>query len=155
MGAVIGFVPREEYTKAKAPEWASVGAAYREARKGLNLTIQKVATEIGVSSSTLARFEKGVPVRASRLIENAYGLYLVVHNATRRGLLDHMDLDMAAFLKARLIVDCDLSEDGAPVSITRPDGTVVAKVDTGSVETNYEVAEEMCKKLGEPFYCTY
>ncbi|WP_289354806.1 helix-turn-helix transcriptional regulator [Paenibacillus sp. S-12] len=71
------LVSREEYVAVKqAGEWAEVGGELKEEREALGVTIAEASRNIGVSPSTLSRFEKGNPVRSARVIENGYRMYL-------------------------------------------------------------------------------
>jgi len=69
-------VQRQEWIAENAQEWLEIGRELKNKRQILGITAKKVANAIGISSSTLKKFEEGRPVRAGKIVENAYRMFL-------------------------------------------------------------------------------
>lgn len=67
---------REDYIAEMSEEWSEVGSTLMHEREARGFSIAEVARNVGVSPSTLRRFEKGNPVQAARIIEQGYRMYL-------------------------------------------------------------------------------
>ncbi|OPY60519.1 MAG: hypothetical protein A4E56_02647 [Pelotomaculum sp. PtaU1.Bin065] len=67
---------RREWIAECSQEWLEIGRELKNKRQILGIAAKKVANAIGISSSTLKKFEDGRPVRAGRIVENAYRMYL-------------------------------------------------------------------------------
>lgn len=88
------LVSREEYVAVmQAGEWAEIGGELKEEREALGVTIAEASRNIGVSPSTLSRFEKGNPVKAARIIENGYRMYLRLVKQARKEVASLEDVD--------------------------------------------------------------
>ena len=58
----------EEHTK----EWQDIGTKLRNARDSLNVSRRQMRSLIGISEATIARFERGLPIKARKIVEAAY-----------------------------------------------------------------------------------
>lgn len=58
----------QEHTK----EWQDTGTKLRNARDSLNVSRRQMRSLIGISEATIARFERGLPVKARNIVEHAY-----------------------------------------------------------------------------------
>lgn len=70
------FETREEYVKYSAKRWRKTGEEFEKQRIALGITIDKAAQAIGLSASTLRRFEKGAPIMRANVVKCAYTLFL-------------------------------------------------------------------------------
>lgn len=70
------FETREEYVEYSAKRWRKTGAEFEQQRVALGISVDKAAQEIGLSASTLRRFEKGAPVMRANVVKCAYTLLL-------------------------------------------------------------------------------
>ena len=59
----------EEHTK----EWQDTGTKLRNARDSLNVSRSQMRTLIKISEATIARLERGLPIKARKIVEAAYG----------------------------------------------------------------------------------
>ncbi|MHA7964956.1 helix-turn-helix domain-containing protein [Paenibacillus sp. CAU 1782] len=74
----------EEWVVAKEVDWIEVGTKYREERERRFLSLAEVAGTIGVSPSTLRRFESGQPVQRANMIERGYRNCFVIKEMDKR-----------------------------------------------------------------------
>ncbi|WP_110930586.1 helix-turn-helix domain-containing protein [Paenibacillus bouchesdurhonensis] len=148
------MMTREGYVQAKSLEWALVGSSFKDARESLGLSAAFVASGIGISESTLRRFENGTPVMAARVIEKAYEMFLYLHKAEQAGFSKHVHAPELHGVGARLVVDWELGDETA-VTVSRIGGPVLAKFDIGDFDANCTLAIDLCDKLGEPYFVTY
>jgi len=58
----------EEHTK----EWQDTGTKLRNARDTLNFSRRQMRSLIGISEATIARLERGLPIKARNIVEHAY-----------------------------------------------------------------------------------
>ena len=58
----------EEHTK----EWQDTGAKLRNARDSLHVSRSQMRTLIKISEATIARLERGLPIKARQIVEAAY-----------------------------------------------------------------------------------
>lgn len=58
----------EEHTK----EWQDTGDRFRNARDSLNVSRRQMRSLIGTSEATIARFERGLSIRARNIVEASY-----------------------------------------------------------------------------------
>ncbi|MNL01664.1 hypothetical protein D3C87_1221400 [compost metagenome] len=144
---------RDKYVAMKAGEWAQKGGELRDVRLCNGLTISEVAAGIGVSPSTLGRFEKGYPVRSAAVIEKAYILFLQL-GAFREGTTIPTQFGEGARLAADYLIDQDLGETGK-ITITKKEYVQVAEIDTGDPDLNAELAIKMCEETGGDYFFTY
>lgn len=63
---------RDKYIKEHKQEWLDAGAYYKTWREEHYLSKAEVARRIGISSSTLTKYENGEPVMRANMIETAY-----------------------------------------------------------------------------------
>ncbi|MFK4166646.1 helix-turn-helix domain-containing protein [Paenibacillus lautus] len=63
---------RERFIAENEEEWAEVGNDLRAARIERGISLAGASRMVGFSPSTLARFEKGTPVRNAHVIERSY-----------------------------------------------------------------------------------
>ncbi|MGR6760886.1 helix-turn-helix domain-containing protein [Paenibacillus sp. T2-29] len=142
------LLTREQYVAKKAGEWAEKGARFKERRETHRLTLTKVAEALGISPSTLRRFELGQPVRSSNIIEKAYDMYfdLRVHA--------FMCAEDNAELVADYLVDQEIGGTGK-IEIRKKEYTKVAEIDTGNPDLNVDIAIELCEKSGGKYFFTY
>ncbi|MCH1641800.1 helix-turn-helix domain-containing protein [Paenibacillus timonensis] len=148
------MLTREKYVERKCEEWAAIGGSFKTVREAYGLSALKVAIGVGVSESTLRRFEKGMPVLAAKTLEQAYKMFLQLHKVLSLGFHSHLYSPEIESLGARLIIDWELGGTGA-VTVYRLDNTEVAKFDTGDFETNCALATDLCERLKQPYYFTY
>ncbi|RED32414.1 DNA-binding transcriptional regulator [Paenibacillus sp. VMFN-D1] len=146
---------REEFVASKSGQWALTGAQYKKIRKELGFSAATVARGISVSESTLRRFEKGIPVTAARIIENAYKLFLHLHKAKEAGYNEFVHAPGLELLGVGLFIDYGLGDDTS-VSVTRiEDDFELARFNTGNFEDNCALAEKLCAELGRPYAYLY
>ena len=55
-----------------AQEWQNTGTRFRNARDALNISRRQMRPLIGISEATIARFERGRPIKARTIVEAAY-----------------------------------------------------------------------------------
>lgn len=67
---------KEVYVVNHQDEWELIGQEMKDRRIALYIRVADVAKNLGVSESTIRRFEKGCPVNNSRLLLNGIRLYL-------------------------------------------------------------------------------
>ncbi|WP_339274492.1 helix-turn-helix transcriptional regulator [Paenibacillus sp. FSL W8-0426] len=138
------FITREQYIKKNTKAWRKRGAAFRQRREQMRLTISKVAIGIGVSPSTIHRFERGYPISRSILIEKAYDMFLQL----RMQLVRNLEEDTAEFL-----IDQDADEAGK-VTILRREFTQVAEINSGDPDFNAALAVSICEQNGGSYAFT-
>jgi hypothetical protein len=100
----------------------------------------RVAGGIGISESTLRRFELGYPVTRSELVAHAYEMFLEL----RLQVVKDIEIETS---KARFLIDQDADEAGK-VTITMREYKKVAEIDTGDAELNGELAVAFCERNG-------
>lgn len=150
------MMTREGYVQAKSLEWALVGSSFKDARENLGLSAAYVAGGIGISESTLRRFENGTPVLAAKVIEKAYVMFLHLHKAEQVGFNKHVHAPELHGVGARLMIDFEFDEDGSEaVTVSRLGGPVLAKFNTGYPGVDRVLAIHLCEELGEPYLVTH
>lgn len=135
---------REEYVEKMSGEWADVGTQLRERREKAYLSAEQVAYKVGVSRSTLRRFEKGDPVQSAKILHSAYSNYL----------------DLVEFLRdtrsVRMEADADVLIEIKPddsVNLLRKAKQSIGVIRFGeSLEENLRAAEELCNYHGFSTY---
>ncbi|MCK6076274.1 helix-turn-helix domain-containing protein [Paenibacillus silvae] len=142
------LMTREQYVAKKAGEWAEMGLLFKEARESSGLTLADVAPALGVSPSTLRRFELGHPVKSAKIIQKAYEMYF---NLNAHVFVDEMQ---RAELHAEYLIDQEIGGTGKIV-IKRKQYTEVGVIDTGNPELNVELAIGVCKSTGSNYFFMY
>ena len=61
-----------QYVAEHAQEWQDTGTRFRNARDALNISRRQMRPLIGISEATIARFERGRPIKARTIVEAAY-----------------------------------------------------------------------------------
>ena len=61
-----------QYIAEHAQEWQNTGTRFRNARDALNISRRQMRPLIGISEATIARFERGRPIKARTIVEAAY-----------------------------------------------------------------------------------
>lgn len=61
-----------QYIAEHAQEWQDTGTRFRNARDALNISRRQMRPLIGISEATIARFERGRPIKARTIVEAAY-----------------------------------------------------------------------------------
>ena len=67
----------------RSESWKSAGSMMKAMREHHNITLSEASIKIGVSSSTLSKFEKGQGVRAAKIIENGYKMMCEIDRLKR------------------------------------------------------------------------
>lgn len=142
------LLTREQYVAKKAGEWAEKGARFKERRQADGLTLEEVSCKLGISTSTLRRFEMGQPVRSSNIIEKAYEMCFALK------LYEIVCEESRAFQNADYLIDQELGGTGK-IEIRKKEYTKVAEIDTGCLDLNVDLAIELCEKSGGEYYFTY
>ncbi|EFU43932.1 hypothetical protein PVOR_01965 [Paenibacillus vortex V453] len=83
---------REKFIAENEEEWAEVGNDLRAARIERGISLASAARQIGFSTSTLSRFEKGQPVRNANVIERSYGMMMTIHELESRLMAEGRDI---------------------------------------------------------------
>ncbi len=144
-------VTREEFvSKMSEGPWASKGAGFRTLRLAEGISVRGIANSLGVSDSTIRRFESGKPVMAARLLANAYTLALNLHDAGKLGFKPQHTSYSVAETGATLFIE-EL-EASIAVQVTRIGGEEVAVFDTQNYDVNRKAAIALCTAMGERFY---
>ncbi|NJJ38404.1 helix-turn-helix domain-containing protein [Paenibacillus apii] len=141
------LMTREQYVAKMADEWREEGAIAKEYRILFGMTIAEVANGIGVSASTIGRYERGLPVQSARLLGSAYFLFL----EKRRMLTEPTDTPHDKFLKADFLIDWD----GERQVIKKREYREVAEINTGDIALDQELAKSFCEKAGGSYYFVY
>jgi transcriptional regulator with XRE-family HTH domain len=68
---------RKDFILKNQQEWAERGKRLKDIRINNEWTISLVANNLGISPGRLKRFEEGMPVMDSKLIEKAYELLVI------------------------------------------------------------------------------
>ena len=63
---------RENFIKNHQTEWKVTGQRYRLVRETMNISLYKLSSWLGLSSSVILAFEEGQPVQRPRFVEGAY-----------------------------------------------------------------------------------
>jgi transcriptional regulator with XRE-family HTH domain len=141
---------REQYVAKMAGEWSEEGAIAKEYRLLFGMTIAEVASGIGVSPSTVGRYERGLPVQSARLLGSAYLLFLGVRRLqAEKPLAD----DLAASLSAEYIIT-DI-EDGPGVIIEKREYKTIIRINTGNPDFDIELAIASCEAAGGSYWVAY
>lgn len=69
-------VARQEWITENSHAWYEIGKELKNKRQMLGITVRRVANAVGVSPATIRKFEEGRPVRAGRIIECAFRMFL-------------------------------------------------------------------------------
>lgn len=131
---------REQYIKKNTKAWMKRGAAFKERRTRMCIPRSIVAGSIGISESTLRRFELGYPVTRSELVARGYEMFLEL----RLQVVKDIEIETS---KARFLIDQDADEAGK-VTITMREYKKVAEIDTGDAGLNEELAVAFCERNG-------
>ncbi|WP_025717895.1 helix-turn-helix domain-containing protein [Paenibacillus sp. 1-18] len=118
------LLTREQYVAKKAGEWAEKGARFKERRETHRLTLTKVAEALGISPSTLRRFELGHPVQAANIIEKAYEMYFDLK------IQNFVENEQKALLNAEYLIDQEIGGSGK-VEIRRKQFIEVGVIERG------------------------
>ena len=66
----------KRFIKSNTPKWRQTGQKYRECREALGLTCTYTAECLGISRSTLAKFENGEPMHSYERTATTYATVL-------------------------------------------------------------------------------
>ncbi|WP_028560905.1 helix-turn-helix domain-containing protein [Paenibacillus pinihumi] len=106
--------------KKENKEWAKVGSEIRNMRSAKQMTISEVAHSIGVSASTLSKFERGRPVQSARLIENAAKLVLSQYHGIKQD--DHIPECVIEVENGQIVmINADTGVQYAALDIHKPE----------------------------------
>ncbi|WP_342437828.1 helix-turn-helix domain-containing protein [Paenibacillus sp. FSL L8-0436] len=146
-----GLMTREQYVaKMSAGEWAEDGAIAREYRILFGFTIAEVASGIGVSPSTVGRYERGLPIQSARLLGSAYFLFLGVRRLqAEKAATSEAD----AWNSAEYLIDDN--GDGSGVVLKKREYKTVGEISTGDPAFDAELAIAFCEKEGASYFVTY
>lgn len=99
-GATIPFDTGKDKRKklfalVNKKEWEELGQAYKQGREEYGISLNKMASILGTSTSRLSNFEKGLPVQMSKHLQAAYDLALEVEllreiNSNKTSTVDHV-----------------------------------------------------------------
>lgn len=67
---------RIQFISENSKSWKETGEELKKMRIKARLSIENVAGHIGVSSTTISKLERGLPVQNANVLERAYRLYL-------------------------------------------------------------------------------
>ena len=62
----------EKYIEENTPRWRQEGAQKRKRREDCGISRRELSEKMGVSEQTIAKFERGEPVRSRRMFSVAY-----------------------------------------------------------------------------------
>ena len=63
---------RRKYVAEHTKEWQDIVTRFRSARDILNISRRQMRLLIDISEATIARFERGLPIKARNIVEHAY-----------------------------------------------------------------------------------
>ncbi|WP_181592647.1 helix-turn-helix domain-containing protein [Paenibacillus sp. YN15] len=131
---------REEYVEKMSEEWADVGAVLKDRREKAHLTAEQTAYRVGVSRSTLRRFEKGEPVKSAKVLEAAYCNYLDFIELLRETRPLRMEAEADVLI--------EIKPDDSVFLLRRIEQPIAVVNFGGGLEANLDAAERLCKDQG-------
>ncbi|TPG71150.1 XRE family transcriptional regulator [Brevibacillus laterosporus] len=87
-------VKKERFIKAFTPEWVENGQNCKRYRESFGISLKELSELMGRSSSTLSKFEKGLPVMYADNITSAYYKLIPLINGGIKGDFGNEDYDI-------------------------------------------------------------
>ncbi|GIP54744.1 helix-turn-helix domain-containing protein [Paenibacillus vini] len=150
----MAMMTRDQFVESKGGIWAAIGGTCKKAREFYGISAGVVAKGIGVSVSTLRRFENGKPIRSAQVIEKAYAMFIMLNSAREQGFtIDSLPIQYTPPEPQIKIVWNETGDDS--LILSRPDGEEIARINTGDYDLDCALAIDMCEKMGEAYYFAY
>ena len=67
---------RKQYIEEHSNDWIKIGESFKQARELGLITVDSISKAIGVSVTTIRKFECGAPINNSKMIQKSYLMYL-------------------------------------------------------------------------------
>lgn len=92
---------KQDFILVSQPQWKHDGYLLQERRLALGVSLRALAQKVGVSTSVIAKFEKGNPIQRRKLVETSCWTALESIQLAKQILLDNLEVNKPSCLQHR------------------------------------------------------